>query len=217
MKTKSILTTAIILIASMSIINAQTNGTFTDSRDGKTYKTVKIGEQVWMAENLNHKTNGGCWAFENRIYYTGVYGYLYDWKTATNVCPEDYHLPSDKEWEQLAEYISNEKGPYLKEDNQWKTVGRLLKADKGWKGNQSNHSLPGNYKLANFYNFSALPGGSGNSNGEFYNTGYTGSWWSSTPADDSKAKYRYLDFRNDDLFVYPGVKDMRLSIRCIKD
>ena len=217
MKTTKIKLIAIIIFASMSNINAQTTGTFKDSRDGKTYKTVKIGEQIWMAENLNYKSNGGSWAYESRIYNTGIYGYLYNWKTANNVCPEGYHLPSNKEWEQLAEYISQEKGPYKKEDNKWATVGRILKSEKGWKGNQSKYSLPGNYNIDNYYKFSALPGGSGNSDGGYFNAGFTGSWWSSTSADDSTAKYRYLDFGNDDLLIYSGDKDMRLSVRCIKD
>ena len=77
-----------------------------DSRDGKEYKTVKIGEQVWMAENLAYKpSSGNYWAYDND--YTNVvkYGYLYDLEIAKEVCPTGWHLPSDNEWSVLIEYL----------------------------------------------------------------------------------------------------------------
>ncbi len=74
-------------------------GNFTDPRDGKTYKTVKVGDQWIMAENLAYKPdNGKFWAYENDESNIAIYGYLYDWETAMNIAPEGWHLPSRKEW-----------------------------------------------------------------------------------------------------------------------
>ncbi len=80
-------------------ISKPETGSFTDPRDGKTYKTVKVGGQWIMAENLAYKPdNGNYWAYENDESNTAIYGYLYDWETAMNIAPKGWHLPSRKEW-----------------------------------------------------------------------------------------------------------------------
>jgi uncharacterized protein (TIGR02145 family) len=80
-------------------ISKPETGSFTDPRDGKIYKTVKIADQWIMAENLAYKTdNGKFWAYENDENNIAIYGYLYDWETAMNIAPEGWHLPSRKEW-----------------------------------------------------------------------------------------------------------------------
>ena len=85
-------------------------GTFTDSRDGNTYKWIEIGNQIWMAENLNFHANSGCWVYDNNPENADTYGRLYNWETARNVCPDGWHLPSDNEWKELEVYLGISQG-----------------------------------------------------------------------------------------------------------
>ena len=82
---------------------------FIDKRDGKTYKTVEIGEQIWMAENLAYKANSGCWAYDNNKNLVSKYGYLYNWETAKNVCPDGWHLPYESDFEILMSNFSEKR------------------------------------------------------------------------------------------------------------
>ena len=123
MKNKSLLMTVSILIIAMSSV-AQETGTFIDSRDGKTYKTVKIGEQTWMAENLkttkykngdtilnitggntlDNFMTGGYHAYENDNNNIKTYGLLYNWHAVNDsrgLCPQGWHVPNDDEWKIL--------------------------------------------------------------------------------------------------------------------
>ena len=78
------------------------NSTFTDPRDGHVYKIVTIGTQTWFAENLSFKPSSGeYWAFVNNQDNVDKYGYFYDWKTAKNVCPNGWHLPTKTEFAKL--------------------------------------------------------------------------------------------------------------------
>ena len=87
-------------------------GTFKDKRDGQVYKTVKIGNQIWMAQNLNYAVDNGfgSWCYDNEYKHCKKYGRLYTYRTAMNACPAGWHLPSNSEWQELVDYAGGEKG-----------------------------------------------------------------------------------------------------------
>lgn len=191
------------------------SGTFTDSRDGKTYEWIRIGNKVWMAENLNYDAGSGSMAYDNNASNASTYGRLYTWETASNTCPDGWHLPSDLEWEALAEYISSDRGPYTKFEahddgyvDDWNDIGRHLKAINGWSGSGNG---------TDDYGFSALPGGLyDHINSEFVAALNNGFWWSATEYDNS-AWGRQLNASDDTFLRNYFPKDFGLSIRCIKD
>lgn len=88
------------------------------------YKTVKIGNQLWMAENLNLKTSSS-WCYRNKPSNCKKYGRLYTWKAAMENCPDGWHLPSDEEWGELINFVDAHNGD--------EGVGTSLKSTNGWK------------------------------------------------------------------------------------
>jgi uncharacterized protein (TIGR02145 family) len=117
MKNKLFLLILFLCLTALSS-EAQNEGTFTDPRDGKTYKTITIGTQTWMAENLAYKANTGCWAYNDDPANVAKYGYLYFYETAKTSCPEGWHLASDNEWSLLVKFLGGDKlaGSKLKEN-----------------------------------------------------------------------------------------------------
>jgi uncharacterized protein (TIGR02145 family) len=171
-------------------------GTFTDSRDRKTYKYVTIGNQVWMAENLAYKpSSGNYWAYDDNSSNAAKYGYLYDWQTAKNVCPTGWHLPSDAEWTQLTDFVGS-------------NPGTKLKAKSGWNSNGNG---------TDDYGFSALPGGKRSSDGNFYLIGSGGYWWSSTEGSTYYTWSRYMGSSNGGVGRYYYNKSWGFSVRCVRD
>ena len=184
------------------------DNTFTDSRDGKKYKWVKIGEQIWMAENLAYYVGAGCWAYNNDENNAVKYGRLYTWDAAKRACPSGWHLPTDAEWEQLAQYISDQKGPYNIINDYWQDVGKHLKTTSGWykDGNGTDD-----------FGFSALPAGTRNLNNEFRDMGYYCNWWSSAKNENDNVLLRSLSYV-DNLFIRRSAdNEYGYSVRCIKD
>jgi uncharacterized protein (TIGR02145 family)/uncharacterized repeat protein (TIGR02543 family) len=174
-------------------------GSFTDKRDGKVYKTVKMDKgKTWFAENLNYAAKGSV-CHSNEEDNCEKYGRLYDWPTAQKACPAGTHLPSDAEWTALTNYVGGDS-----------IAGEKLKSTIGWNGSEGTDN----------YGFSALPGGNGYGSGRFINKGHWGYWWSATGSSDGNAWHRVTGTgrhvtRKDD--INKSGKPYIFSIRCVVD
>ena len=202
--------------------SSQTKGTFKDTRDGKIYKTVKIGNQTWMADNLKflpavspptvdsisfpyyyvydyHGEDDSV--AKNTLNYL-IYGVLYNWTAARQACPRGWHLPSHDEWRVLIDYIATE--------GHSGSEGTVLKATFSWNGNGNG---------TDNYLFKALPGGNRRNNGAFNNFGDHGIFWTETWHDEVNAWYMVLSYNYIDVgSSYTGYsKKFGISVRCVKD
>jgi len=196
--------------------------TFTDSRDGKSYKTVKIGDQTWMAENLNYEISDS-WCYDNNSSNCNTYGRLYTWVTAQNVCPSGWHLPSRDEWNILFEYLKNKtKITYCPGGTRCIGLAKHLIAgdyltrevrladgshkDYGWDKK--------NWKMENGTNdfgFTALHSGIGNTIGTFQNELFWGTYWSTNQKHSMFINHNANTFGRQD---YNKPTYLR-SVRCI--
>ena len=220
MKCKNvILFEAILLCFGLAGLQAQT----LQDIDGNVYKTVTIGKQIWMAENLKTtKFNDGtsiplvrensawkdmnspsfCWYNNDATTNKNNYGALYNWYTVnTNkLCPSGWHVPSDAEWTTLRTYLGGDSvaGGKLKETG-------------------TTHWKSPNTGATNASGFTALPSGRRTNLGSFGDDGYYGNWWSATEVDSTNAWYYFLNFPSS--IIYRGVyfKTDGLSVRCLKD
>jgi len=180
----------------------------TDSRDGKKYKTVKIGEQVWMAENLNIETAGKSVCYKNKESNCDKYGRLYGWNTALKACPNGWHLPTAVEWGVLLDFVGGEE-----------IAGKRLKAKNGWNDNKGKSG-----NGIDNYGFAALPGGEGNPDGNFKSIGDKGYWWSANEAEYASSDLRNLgayimglNYDTESVFYGIVIKTRLLNVRCVKD
>jgi len=207
---KLLLTTAAVAAAIAGAVAGETAfGTFTDTRDGQTYKTVKIGQQTWMARNLNYKTLDSSWCYHNNPSYCKRDGRLYSWNAAMKACPVGYHLPSDEEWDCLEQAVGGEKNPDGNGTIGWYGAAKKLKARSGWLTDFGTNN----------YGFSALPSGWRVYNGAFGFDDY-GNWWTATECDndDSDCAYvRTMDCVSDDVYRNGTDKSTGYSVRCVAD
>jgi len=189
-------------------------GSFTDSRNGKIYKTIKIDTQTWLAENLDYNAKGSK-CYNNVSANCDKYGRYYNWNTALKACPKGWHLPSNAEWDKLYHYVDgtsgcvnctqSSNGPYESPD-----AGKHLKANFGWNdfnGKSGNGS--------DSYGFTALPGGS--HSGKFNLAGDNGYWWTASESDNGNAYYRFILKESEGAGWNKKTKSLLLNVRCLKD
>jgi len=203
---------------------APTKGTLKDSRDGKTYKTVKIGKQTWMAENLNLHMDDS-WCYERKVENCKKYGRLYTWKKAEKACPEGWHLPSRGEWRDMVSFAT---------DNSKEKLGNALRTKDDWKVKKRKKKkfdektgeaiYLDEYEVINAgtdsFGFSALPAGYVDNNGKFVRIKESTVFWSSTKEKGKKTKKafnRQLEFGNDTFYEGKNSTNSAFSVRCVKD
>lgn len=176
-------------------------GSFIDDRDRKEYKTVRIEEQIWMAENLNYKKRNS-WCFNNKVANCKKYGRLYDWKTAMKACPNGWHIPSAAEWDNLVDYLggSNVAGSKMKETG-------------------TTHWNSPNTDATNESGFTALPSGFRSTVGYFNDLGNNNGWWSATEYSSSTTAVWTWILYNDENIIdrKANNKEYGFSVRCLRD
>lgn len=197
---------------SMSVVDPASvvKGTFSDSRDGQTYKTVTIGTQTWMAQNLNYET-ANSYCHNDSVEYCSKYGRHYTWAAAKKACPSGWHLPAKAEFETLLSAVGGDSVAMAK-----------LKSTSGWIWNNDVGKI-GNG--TDDYSFSALPAGGRTSfrynNGAYFNEGRNAFFWSSSEYSDGKDSdcAYYMSLWYGDGIAYLGYygKDNFFSVRCVKD
>lgn len=217
------------LLCGATIGMAQTECPMAKDVDGNTYKTVVIGSQCWMAENMRaacnrsgreilltgQKSDSTPYRYypNGRVRNAKTYGYLYNWEAAKVVCPEGWHLPSDSEWTQMTDYVSSQ-SQYACAGNEANNA-KALAATSHWKQCQKSCTAGNHPEENNATGFAVLPAGG------FYNGGYgyfgkgTFFWTSTESANDSAYK-RYLDYDTTCMVRYTYLKLGGGAVRCVR-
>ncbi len=201
-----------------------TSGTFTDTRDSKVYKWVKIGTQIWMAENINYNADGSV-CYNNLESNCAIYGRMYNWATAMNlpsscnsstcsgqvnskhqgICPSGWHIPNDNELNALMNVVGGSS-----------VAGRKLKTQSGWN-NCGPVGSGKSYVCEDAVDFSALPGGDVPPGGSFRNVGDFGSWWSAREYNSNNVYRWHMRYDSDNMEYSQDVKPYLYSVRCLQD
>lgn len=211
---------------------AHETGTVTDI-ENNIYQTVKIGNQWWMAENLKVKKfrngnlipqeqNSSDWLnttpayclYDNNAASPGLLYNYFAIADTNNIAPAGWHIPTDDEWKTLEKALGM--SPSEADQFSWRGTDEASKlkteSPQGW-------TTYGDVWSTNESGFTALAGGCRLYNGTWSDPGLfaTGFWWTSTPFDNEEAYYRYLDYKNDNIFRSHVSQSYGMSIRCVKD
>lgn len=190
-------------------------------QEGNIYKTVTIGTQVWMAENLRTgryrngeriptitndsiyaqlTTGSSCWYNNDSTTYHCNVGRIYSWYAVSdtrNLCPSGWHVPSDIDWTVLSNFLGGDA-----------VAGNKMKSTSGWPNNGNGSNSSG---------FTGRPGGYRKYDGIFENPSSVGVWWSATAIASGGGWYRNLHPHDDKLWRSSNSERFGFSIRCLKD
>jgi len=207
--------------------------------DGNNYNTVKIGTQVWMAENLKatRYSNGDTigttasaiidisyeslpeyqWAFNGNVSNVVTYGRLYTWFAITDsrkICPTDWHIPSNTEWTTLTDYLTNNDYGY---QGSGSDIAKSMAAISGWKTFTDAGTIGNDEGSNNSSGFTALPGGYRFEGGLFNYIGESGFWWSADEYNAGDANYWRMYNNSSEVSNFHNYKKDGFSVRCLKD
>lgn len=223
--------------------NFTPGNTFRDFRDGQTYRTVKIGGQVWMAENLNYAYTGvpfdngyytfdsTSWCYDNDPANCAKYGRLYTWAAAVGRAEDECGYGNTCGLGSGDIRGICPKGWHLPSHDEWEslivavdgsiteytypnTAGTKLKSATGWAWDDYD-DISGNGRDA--FGFSALPAGNRNIYGSYNYEGNPANFWSSTEYNSDDAYYMSLYYYVDDAYLGHNDKYDGYSVRCLKD
>lgn len=221
-----LLVTTVILSLGFFNVNAQQASNMVTDIEGNKYKTIVAGNQEWMLENLkttkykdgtdiplveqknvwNETTTPGyCW-YDNNVENKELLGALYNWHAVNTgkLCPSGWHVPSDEEWTQLTEFLGgiDVAGEIVKEATMksWEAPNTKQNSDIGIKG------LLGGYRYGYFWG-----------DGNFYEKGLNGYFWTSTGYTDTHSLTRTVNSSRSKVYRSVFVKNNGFSVRCVKD
>ena len=211
--------------------------------DGNVYKTVKIGKQVWMAENLRttRYANGMSIPMGSTTSTTTAYrynpndnadnvrdyGYLYNWPAVMHgtqssnsnpsgvqgICPDGWYVPSDAEWTQLTNYVSSQTQYQCNGSSE--NIAKALASTTGWSSSSNTCAVGNNPSANNSTVFSALP--AGGYYGGYDDFGYLGDFWSATEYNGDGAYTRGLFYDYAGVLRDYSYRLYGFSVRCLRD
>ena len=223
--------TAIFLSVTLIIISGCGKDEDPDRHD---YRTVTIGEQVWMAENLRtttyndgteipNVTSGSEWSklktgayawYDNDQGNAGKHGALYNWYAveAGMLCPVGWRVATDDDWKLLAGTVDSDNvagaSEWEKTGYRGSDAGERLKAASGWTAGNGTDD----------FDFSVLPSGYRSGSGEFNSLGFYSSFWSSTPVEDEDLAWRHgFYFYGTGVLRYSASPEIGFPVRCVRD
>ncbi len=172
---------------------------FKDSRDNQEYSVVKIGNQCWMAQNLNFTTSQDSWCYEEKESNCNKHGRLYSWSTAMEACPQGWEIPTETAWQTLEQNLG---------------MSASVAAEDGWRGTNEAEKLKPNGSTG----FNVLISGKkGPGNTPFSDLDIFGYYWSATSNQDvPEAWLRVFSPSESRILKALYGKDYFFSVRCIK-
>lgn len=228
---------ALIFIAAFYFIDAQ----IVTDIEGNVYRTVTIGTQVWMAENLKStryndgtaiplvtsgnvwaipSTPGYCWYNNDEAANIKTYGALYNWYAVDsasnggkNVCPAGWHLPEDSLWTILNDYLTNHGFGH---GGSGTNIAKSMASASGWTEAPAEGDIGYDQSTNNSSGFAAFPCGYRDFDGTFDAAGSFTGWWTDTEYDQGNAWSRVMIYSGNNLSRLENSKEVGYSVRCVK-
>jgi uncharacterized protein (TIGR02145 family) len=231
----------ILLFTIVTLIYSNLEAQTVTDFDGNVYNTVEIGNQIWMKENLKttHYRNGNailkvssattwynlfnsggaamCYYNNDSVANASVYGALYNWHAAhsgNNLCPANWHVPTDTDWTILTDYLYNNGYAY---QGSGFDIAKSLAATSGWTVSAAAGNVGNNQTTNDSSQFSALPGGVRSEYGTYTDLLSSAYWWTYTADDSFDAWNRSMQYNSAYVGRNAVKKEKGASVRCVCD